>query len=458
MTIKDFSLDEVSESVREMTEEATRAAMKAVEMAIADISKAAETAQEAAELAVKRSEEICISVRTVAEEATKTAREAASLAIEEANKSVQAARLMTLQTTNQAEKINESTRQWAEEATKSTQEATEKAMNDANKALEIAETVAKQIVARTEEFSRSAQKMAAEAAQAAKEASEAAIREANSAASTTREALREASKKAEGISNLARELAEQASRSAKEAADSARRAFEESMAKSLSRAEKMRQIQAGNARQEEIEKADAVQTTSSHQPSQGIPSGGNDGEKSEPDAKETITRVSQPARSPWRAILQNSSQKKAEEEKPKPEARETLTGEAEQQEAGGLVTKVVEETNKNGPIADEVDEIVKKIAEFDAKERARREVELNELRKGNVEIVTSCTELGQQKYFELQLRRIENLRVMWSSGSDGQGASIVVSLLKPLPLIRILSEMPAVKSVTSDGNKIRVLL
>jgi len=129
--------------------------------------------------------------------------------------------------------------------------------------------------------------------------------------------------------------------------------------------------------------------------------------------------------------------------------------------------------------AKRAEEKAKKEAELEAKERANREAEeakeakrAEEKTKEAVELevdaglyegvmeltIVPPIDLGQMENLEKDLRQVENLRLVLVGGSVDEGNKIVVSAEKPIPLLRILGEMPAVEQVVRKGDKIQVTL
>ena len=62
------------------------------------------------------------------------------------------------------------------------------------------------------------------------------------------------------------------------------------------------------------------------------------------------------------------------------------------------------------------------------------------------------------RQFTESLEEVEDLKVVWTGGSMDEGAIITVSVQKPIPLIRILDEMPMVEKVEMKDEKIVVML
>ena len=126
--------------------------------------------------------------------------------------------------------------------------------------------------------------------------------------------------------------------------------------------------------------------------------------------------------------------------------------------------------------AKEAEKQAKKEAKRLAKEKAKREAEEqakkkaeeaqkaaqdigSEIYEGNILLVVpSPVEFEQVKQFRERLEQVRNLKIVWAGGSVGVGAITTVSVQKPMPLIRILNEMPTVEKVNKKGEKIMVML
>ncbi len=79
--------------------------------------------------------------------------------------------------------------------------------------------------------------------------------------------------------------------------------------------------------------------------------------------------------------------------------------------------------------------------------------------KGDFQLVLlSPVGFKQVRQFAERLERVKELRVMWTGGSMDEGAVIGVSVSEPVPLVRILSEMPVVEKVDMKDEKIVVML
>ncbi len=158
------------------------------------------------------------------------------------------------------------------------------------------------------------------------------------------------------------------------------------------------------------------------------------------------------------------------------EAKEKAKKEAEL-EAKEKAKKEAEEKAKKE--AKRAEERARKEAELAAKERAKREAEEAKeakraeekakeavepavgagLYEGVMELtIVPPIDLGQMENLEKDLRQVENLRLVLVGGSVDEGNKIVISAEKPIPLLRILGEMPAVEQVVRKGDKIQVTL
>ncbi len=83
----------------------------------------------------------------------------------------------------------------------------------------------------------------------------------------------------------------------------------------------------------------------------------------------------------------------------------------------------------------------------------------SEIYKGDVQIVvSSAAGYRQIRQFQERLGQLENLKIVWSGGSSDEPSIIAVSVQKPMNLIRILNEMPAVERIYKKGEKIVVVL
>jgi len=103
----------------------------------------------------------------------------------------------------------------------------------------------------------------------------------------------------------------------------------------------------------------------------------------------------------------------------------------------------------------------------EAGERAKKEAEevprdvqdiVSEIYEGDVQLVVqSLVNFNQLRQFQEDLKRVDNLKIVWVGGSD-KGTVIAVSLQKPMTLIRILNYMATVGKVDKKGEKIVVML
>jgi hypothetical protein len=149
---------------------------------------------------------------------------------------------------------------------------------------------------------------------------------------------------------------------------------------------------------------------------------------------------------------------KETEEKAKGEARKAK--EKAKRKVEGEAKRAEERAKKEAKLA------AKEKAKREAKERAEREAEgeaepvvVTKLYKGVVELtIVPPVGLGQLENLEKDLRQVENLRLVLVGGSVDRGNKIVVSAEEPIPLLRILGEMPAVEQVVSKGSEIQVTL
>jgi hypothetical protein len=62
------------------------------------------------------------------------------------------------------------------------------------------------------------------------------------------------------------------------------------------------------------------------------------------------------------------------------------------------------------------------------------------------------------RQFSESLAEMTELKVIWTGGSADEGALIAISVAEPVPLARILSEMPMVEGVEFKGDKIHLTL
>ncbi|MFC1901505.1 HD domain-containing phosphohydrolase [Chloroflexota bacterium] len=82
-----------------------------------------------------------------------------------------------------------------------------------------------------------------------------------------------------------------------------------------------------------------------------------------------------------------------------------------------------------------------------------------EIFEGEIELVLpDIGSMEQVKRLKTALKKTENLRISMSGWSEDEGQSITISLSKPLPLLKILKEMPAVEDASTKGGKLTVIL
>jgi hypothetical protein len=79
--------------------------------------------------------------------------------------------------------------------------------------------------------------------------------------------------------------------------------------------------------------------------------------------------------------------------------------------------------------------------------------------QGNFQLVLpSSAGFKQVRQFSDSLAGLADLKVIWTGGSADEGALIAISVVEPVPLARILSDMPMVEGVEVKGDKIHVNL
>ena len=86
--------------------------------------------------------------------------------------------------------------------------------------------------------------------------------------------------------------------------------------------------------------------------------------------------------------------------------------------------------------------------------------EAPELYEGVTELIfPSPVNLEQIRKFEEQLKKIKEISLLWSGGSE-EGAAIAIKTPKPMPLIAFLQKMPVVEEAAKGGKdkKITVTL
>ncbi len=131
--------------------------------------------------------------------------------------------------------------------------------------------------------------------------------------------------------------------------------------------------------------------------------------------------------------------------------------------------KARKETEKARKEAEEAEKQARKEANKLAKEKTKREAE--EAKKAREEIgaetyyekevklvLPSLVSFERLRQLEKHIERVENLKIVWTAGSEDEGEIIAVLLQKPLNLIAILSEMPMVQEVHKKGETIVLML
>ena len=186
-------------------------------------------------------------------------------------------------------------------------------------------------------------------------------------------------------------------------------------------------------------------------------------EKAKGEAREAKERAKRKAEGEAKRAEERAKKeaKLAAKEKAKRVARKAK--ERAKKKAEGEVKRAAEKAEKEAELAAKAK--AKREAK-EAKERAEREAEgeaepvvVTKLYKGVVELtIVPPVGLGQLENLEKDLRQVENLRLVLVGGSVDRGNKIVVSAEEPIPLLRILGEMPAVEQVVSKGSEIQVTL
>ena len=97
------------------------------------------------------------------------------------------------------------------------------------------------------------------------------------------------------------------------------------------------------------------------------------------------------------------------------------------------------------------------------KQKAKKDViapgETTNTYQGNFNLIVQFPEGYEQvQQFEQYLKGIESLKILWTGGSQDEGAIIASSVQKPMPLIRLLSEIPVVEQVAGKEKNIIVML
>ena len=145
-----------------------------------------------------------------------------------------------------------------------------------------------------------------------------------------------------------------------------------------------------------------------------------------------------------------------EAKKAQQEAREREKREAE--EAKERVKREAEEAKK---AQEDAREREKREAE-EAKDRAKKEVEGvagARLYEGRIRLsIMSPVDFRRLRKLEECLREVPDLRLAMVGGSVDEGTTIVVFTEKPLPLVKLLKEMPPVEQVIEEDKRIQVKL
>jgi flagellar biosynthesis GTPase FlhF len=186
------------------------------------------------------------------------------------------------------------------------------------------------------------------------------------------------------------------------------------------------------------------------------------------------------------AELAAKEKAKREARKAKERAKRKAEGEAKRAEEKAAELAAKEKAKREARKAkerakrkaeEEAKRAEEKAAELAAKEKAKREakeakeraeskaeegaepVVVTKLYKGVVELtIVPPVGLGQLENLEKDLRQVENLRLVLVGGSVDMGNRIVVSAEEPIPLLRILRELPIVEQVVGKGSEIQVTL
>lgn len=118
-------------------------------------------------------------------------------------------------------------------------------------------------------------------------------------------------------------------------------------------------------------------------------------------------------------------------------------------------------------IESELEEIeISKPAKKEVKnsKQASRELKNNknndsEIYEGDIRLVVPLTvDVEEVRLFRKHLQKVENLKIISVGGSEEEGHIILISLQKPVALIRIIKEMPLIENVNKNGKGIIVTL
>jgi len=128
--------------------------------------------------------------------------------------------------------------------------------------------------------------------------------------------------------------------------------------------------------------------------------------------------------------------------------------------------KAKEQAKKAAKEAERAKKEAEKLARASAKEEARNAKQAKNgaapeadsaTLQGNFQLVLPTTAgFKQVRQFSESLANIADLKTMWTGGSVDEGALIVISVAQPLPLARILSDIPMVERVEVKGDKVNI--
>ena len=157
-------------------------------------------------------------------------------------------------------------------------------------------------------------------------------------------------------------------------------------------------------------------------------------------------------------LAKEKAKKEAEEAKKAQEAEKKAKKEAERlakEKAKGEVEETEEEAKK------EAERLAKEKAKIEAEEAKETQEAEKKAKKEAGEIYEGAVYLALQspqgfEPFEENLKRIENLKILWTGGS-AEGILIGVSVQKPMALVHILNEIPVVEKASKKSEKEIVL-
>jgi len=199
-------------------------------------------------------------------------------------------------------------------------------------------------------------------------------------------------------------------------------------------------------------------------------------EQAKREAEETrkTREAEEKAKKEAQLAAKEQAKREAEETRKARETEEKAKREA-QLAAKEQAKREAEEAGK----AREAEEKAKREAQLAAKEQAKREAEEAgkareaeekakregkeivgaELYEGEVTLtIVSPVDFRQIRKLQEYLYQVQDLRLVLISGSVDKGTSIVVSVVKPIPLINILREMPPIEQVAPEGKNIQIML